>query len=196
MQKKNILQIILFLIIIIIIFGIYLLSQKNQNIKLLKKNDIQESILEENTDNDSNLMKDIEYLSKDNNGNQYKINSNFGQIDDKNQDLILMTNVKAIISLSNKEKILIFSDFARYNSKNYETDFYDNVKLNYISHNIQAQKLNLSFENNLVSMSDNIIYKNLDTNIIADKLEINLLNKETKVFMRDSNQKIKILTKR
>ena len=141
-------------------------------------------------------MKDIEYLSKDNNGNQYKINSNFGQIDDKNQDLILMTNVKAIISLSNKEKILIFSDFARYNSKNYETDFYDNVKLNYISHNIQAQKLNLSFENNLVSMSDNIIYKNLDTNIIADKLEINLLNKETKVFMRDSNQKIKILTKR
>jgi lipopolysaccharide export system protein LptA len=141
-------------------------------------------------------MKDIEYLSKDNNGNQYKINSSFGQIDDKNQDLILMTNVKAIISLSNKEKILIFSDFARYNSKNYETDFYDNVKLNYISHNIQAQKLNLSFENNLVSMSDNIIYKNLDTNIIADKLEINLLNKETKVFMRDSNQKIKILTKR
>ena len=141
-------------------------------------------------------MKDIEYLSKDNNGNQYKINSNFGQIDDKNQDLILMTNVKAIISLSNKEKILIFSDFARYNSKNYETDFYDNVKLNYISHNIQEQKLNLSFENNLVSMSDNIIYKNLDTIIIADKLEINLLNKETKVFMRDSNQKIKILTKR
>ena len=45
-------------------------------------------------------------------------------------------------------------------------------------------------------MSDNIIYKNLDTNIIADKLEINLLNKETKVFMRDSNQKIKILTKK
>ena len=56
MQKKNILQIILFLIIIIIIFGIYLLSQKNQNIKLLKKNDNQESILEENTDNDSNPL--------------------------------------------------------------------------------------------------------------------------------------------
>ena len=196
MQKKNILQLILFLIIIIIIFGIYLLSQKNQNTKLLKKNDTEVSILVKSSDSNSNVMKDIEYLSKDNNGNQYKINSSFGQIDEKNQDLILMTDVKAIINLSNKEKILIFSDYARYNSKNYETDFYDNVKLNYISHKIQAQNLNLSFENNLVSMSNNIIYKNLDTNIIADKLEINLLNKKTKIFMRDSNQKIKILTKK
>ena len=45
-------------------------------------------------------------------------------------------------------------------------------------------------------MSNNIIYKNLDTNIIADKLEIDFLNKKTKIFMEDSNQKIKILTKK
>jgi hypothetical protein len=141
-------------------------------------------------------MKDIEYLSKDNNGNQYKIKSNFGQIDNKNPNLILMTDVEAIISMSNKKKILIFSKYASYNSKNYETDFYNDVKLHYESHNIQAQNLNLSFENNLVSMSNNIIYKNLDTNIIADKLEIDFLNKKTKIFMEDSNQKIKILTKK
>jgi hypothetical protein len=191
MQKKNILQSILFLIIITIFFGIYFLYKKDQNIVFIKEN-----IIEKNLDNESNLMKDIEYLSKDNNGNQYKIKSNFGQIDNKNPNLILMTDVEAIISMSNKKKILIFSKYASYNSKNYETDFYNDVKLHYESHNIQAQNLNLSFENNLVSMSNNIIYKNLDTNIIADKLEIDFLNKKTKIFMEDSNQKIKILTKK
>ena len=191
MQKKNILQSILFLIIITIFFGIYFLYKKDQNIVFIKEN-----IIEKNLDNESNLMKDIEYLSKDNNGNQYKIKSNSGQIDNKNPNLILMTDVDATISLSNKQKILIFSKYASYNSKNYETDFYNDVKLYYESHNIQAQNLNLSFENNLVSMSNNIIYKNLDTNIIADKLEIDFLNKKTKIFMEDSNQKIKILTKK
>ncbi len=191
MQKKNILQSILFLIIITIFFGIYFLYKKDQNIVFIKEN-----IIENNLDNESNLMKDIEYLSKDNNGNQYKIKSNSGQIDNKNPNLILMTDVDATISLSNKQKILIFSKYASYNSKNYETDFYNDVKLYYESHNIQAQNLNLSFENNLVSMSNNIIYKNLDTNIIADKLEIDFLNKKTKIFMEDSNQKIKILTKK
>ena len=191
MQKKNILQSILFLIIITIFFGIYFLYKKDQNIVFIKEN-----IIENNLDNESNLMKDIEYLSKDNNGNQYKIKSNSGQIDNKNPNLILMTDVDATISLSNKQKILIFSKYASYNSKNYETDFYNDVKLHYESHNIQAQNLNLSFENNLVSMSNNIIYKNLDTNIIADKLEIDFLNKKTKIFMEDSNQKIKILTKK
>ena len=191
MQKKNILQSILFLIIITIFFVIYFLYKKDQNIVFIKEN-----IIEKNLDNESNLMKDIEYLSKDNNGNQYKIKSNFGQIDNKNPNLILMTDVEAIISMSNKKKILIFSKYASYNSKNYETDFYNDVKLHYESHNIQAQNLNLSFENNLVSMSNNIIYKNLDTNIIADKLEIDFLNKKTKIFMEDSNQKIKILTKK
>ena len=180
MQKKNILQSILFLIIITIFFGIYFLYKKDQNIVFIKEN-----IIENNLDNESNLMKDIEYLSKDNNGNQYKIKSNSGQIDNKNPNLILMTDVDATISLSNKQKILIFSKYASYNSKNYETDFYNDVKLYYESHNIQAQNLNLSFENNLVSMSNNIIYKNLDTNIIADKLEIDFLNKKTKIFMED-----------
>ena len=191
MQKKNILQSILFLIIITIFFGIYFLYKKDQNIVFIKEN-----IIEKNLDNESNLMKDIEYLSKDNNGNQYKIKSNFGQIDNKNPNLILMTDVEAIISMSNKKKILIFSKYASYNSKNYETDFYNDVKLHYESHNIQAQNLNLSFENNLVSMSNNITYKNLDTNILADKLEIDFLTKKTKIFMEDSNQKIKILTKK
>ena len=136
-------------------------------------------------------MKDIEYLSKDNNGNQQPED----KADNKNPNFSSASS-EAIISMSNKKKILIFSKYASYNSKNYETDFYNDVKLHYESHNIQAQNLNLSFENNLVSMSNNIIYKNLDTNIIADKLEIDFLNKKTKIFMEDSNQKIKILTKK
>ena len=50
------------------------------------------------------------------------------------------------------KKIVISSDHAIYNSKSYETNFYDNVLLEYIEHNIVSENIYLSFENNLVSI--------------------------------------------
>ena len=48
---------------------------------------------------------------------------------------------------------------------------------------------------NLVFISDNFIYKNLDTKLISDKIRINLLTKDIKIFMNEENKKIKIENK-
>ena len=106
-----------------------------------------------------------------------------------------MDNVTAIITLKNREKIIISSDHAIYNSKSYETNFYDNVLLEYIEHNIVSENIYLSFENNLVSISNNIIYKNLNSEMNADEIVMNLITKEIKIFMHNNDDKIQILSK-
>ena len=142
-----------------------------------------------------NIIKDITYLAKDDKENIFKIESKFGKINPEEPDIVLMDNVTALITLRNLEEILISSDHAIYNSKSYETNFYDNVLLKYIEHNIASENIYLSFENNLVSISNNIIYKNLNSEMNADEIEMNLITKEIKIFMHNNENKIQILSK-
>ena len=109
--------------------------------KLLKGNI---SKVTEISKENSNIIKDIKYLSEDNLGNTYKINAKTGEINNDNPDIILLKNVIARISIVNSDDIFIYADFAKYNNKNYNTNFYENIKVEYIDHKtgIYNQKRN------------------------------------------------------
>ena len=141
----------------------------------------------------SNIMENLSYSSKDNFGNEYKINAKKGSFILENTNLILMEDVSAIIKMNNSTPIIIKSDFADYNNKSYDTFFKDNISLNYEIHQVTAEKLDLLFKKNLVTMSNNLIYKNNDTILYADKFEMDLITKNNKIFMKDKSNKIKIL---
>ena len=70
-----------------------------------------------------------------------------------------------------------------------------NVNLKHINHKINCEKIDLSFNDNLVLISNNVIYKNLNTELKADKIKINLLKKDMKIFMNENEKKVKIETK-
>jgi len=195
MNKKVLIQITLLIIIVLILatFFTFYLSKKGKNL-VLKERD-QKEFLVENQDSELNIIKDITYIAKDDKENLFKIESKFGKINPEEPDVVLMDNVTAIITLKNREKIIISSDHAIYNSKSYETNFYDNVLLEYIEHNIVSENIYLSFENNLVSISNNIIYKNLNSEMNADEIVMNLITKEIKIFMHNNDSKIQILSK-
>ena len=195
MNKKVLIQITLLIIIVLILatFFTFYLSKKGKNL-VLKERD-QKEFLVENQDSELNIIKDITYIAKDDKENLFKIESKFGKINPEEPDVVLMDNVTAIITLINREKIIISSDHAIYNSKSYETNFYDNVLLEYIEHNIVSENIYLSFENNLVSISNNIIYKNLNSEMNADEIVMNLITKEIKIFMHNNESKIQILSK-
>ena len=195
MDKKVLIQITLLIIIVLILAKIFTFyqSKKGKNLVLKEKN--KKEFLVENQDSELNIIKDITYIAKDDRENLFKIESKFGKINPEEPDLVLMDDVTAIITLKNREKIIISSDHAIYNSKSYETNFYDNVLLEYIEHNIVSENIYLSFENNLVSISNNIIYKNLNSEMNADEIVMNLITKEIKIFMHNSDNKIQILSK-
>ena len=195
MNKKVLIQITLLIIIVLILatFFTFYLSKKGKNLVLKERN--QKEFLVENQDSELNIIKDITYIAKDDKENLFKIESKFGKINPEEPDVVLMDNVTAIITLINREKIIISSDHAIYNSKSYETNFYENVLLEYMEHNIVSENIYLSFENNLVSISNNIIYKNLNSEMNADEIVMNLTTKEIKIFMHNNDSKIQILSK-
>ena len=142
---------------------------------------------------ETNLITDLRYFSIDDNGNEYEITSKFGEIGTEEPDIMLMTNVKAVINIYNSDPIIITSNFAKYNIKNYDTKFNENVLVKHVDNKLNGENLHLSFQNNLMLMYNNIIYQNSDTKLLADKIEIDLITKDSKIIMNDKKSKIKII---
>jgi len=190
MNKKILIQFFLFsLFIFLSVFFYYEYFKKDSQI--LKINKTEKILL-----NESNLIRGLRYFSVDDNGNKYEIKSEYGEIGAENPDIILMTNVIAKIDIYNSYPIIITSNFAKYNVKNYDTNFEKNVLVKHIDNKLNGENLDLSFQNNLMSMYNNIIYQNPDTKLLADKLEIDLITKDTKIIMNDKKSKIKIIKKK
>ena len=58
-----------------------------------------------------------------------------------------------------------------------------------------SQNLDLSFAKNLATISNQVVYSNLETKMMADRLEIDLISKNSKIYMNDTNKKIQIVGK-
>jgi len=191
MYNKTYIQISLFifvLILIILSLNFYKFD-KNKNTKI--SDNSEKKVLGQ--PEAFNTMEHLSYSSRDNFGNEYTINAKKGSFSLLDKDIIFMEDVSAFINMNDSEPIFIKSDFAEYNNKNNDTFFKDNIFLNHFTHQITSGKLNLLFRTNLVTMSDNLIYKNTDTILYADKFEMNLITKDNKIFMKDKSKKIKIL---
>ena len=103
---------------------------------------------------------------------------------------MLLENVVAYIFNKDSDTAMITSNFGVYNSKNYDTIFSENVIILYPGHKITGEYLDLSFLKNLGTISKDVIYKGEKTSLFADKVEINLTTKDTKIFMDDKNKKV------
>ena len=82
--------------------------------------------------------------------------------------------------LQNSDQISIESNFAKYNTKSFDTLFNNSVAVDYGEHALKSEFLDLSFENNLVSIYDNVRYLSGISYLRADKAEIDILNKKQK----------------
>ena len=195
MNKKILVQFFLFsLFIFLSVFFYYEYFKKDSQI--LKINKTEKILLTTKEAEESNLIRGLRYFSVDDNGNKYEIRSEYGEIGLDNPNVILMTNVVAKIDIYNSDPIIITSTFAKYNVKNYDTNFEKNVFVKHVDNKLNGENLDLSFQNNLLLMYNDIIYQNSDTKLLADKLEIDLITKDSKIIMNDKKSKIKIIKKK
>ena len=192
MKKKIFVKIILILSLIIISWFVYSKYFKEDENLLFKP-------LNPTTKNEgeaiynSNIIKDINYSSKDLKGNEYILVAKKGEIDLIDNDIIFLTDVTAFIKLAkNSELIVITSDYGKYNTVNYETIFSKNVKIDYVDNTITGDYLDFSMMKNLLIISRNVVYKNLQNTMKADVIELNTTTKDTKIFMYNSNEQVKV----
>ena len=186
MSKKIYIQLSLIILLVFISLFLFLKYFKKTDFKRNTQADMEQTITNES------LIEDLKYLSTDKEGNEYKIEAKKGNLDKNNPDLIYLESVEATILLKDSDLILIKSKFAKYNSKNFNTLFSNSVSVNYGEHIMTSEFLDLSFENNLVSIYDNVRYVSGISSLRADKAEIDIINKKTKIFMESPNKKVEI----
>jgi len=147
---------------------------------------------ESKTKKSSNLIKDLSYSSKDLKGNEYIINAVEGEIDLKNPNIIFLSNVSARIILGDGNVIYITSNDGIYNSENNDTIFSKNVKVDYLDNKITGEYLDFSIIRNIMIISDNVIYNNMENRLFADVVEVIIDTKDTKIYMLDEDKKVNL----
>ena len=178
------------LIIIIILLWFYL-KYFTKNFEDAKEAQIIEKI-DVNQNNTSTYINDINYVSTDLKGNEYQITAKLAEIKVENSDLMFLTDVIAFVFIKDKDTVKITSNFGKYNSKNYDTIFSENVIVVYPGHKVTGEYLDFSFLTDLGVFTTNVIYTGEKTKLFADKIEMNLTTKDTKIFMNDTGKKVLI----
>jgi len=143
--------------------------------------------INENQNSTSTYINDINYVSTDFRGNTYQITAKLAEIKIENSDVMFLTDVIAFVFIKDKDTVKITSNFGKYNSKNYDTIFSENVIVVYPGHKITGEYLDFSFLTDLGIFTTDVIYTGEKTNLFADRIEMNLTTKDTKIFMDQSN---------
>ena len=191
MNKKVLIQISLLLVILVTCLFFYRLFFKNPSIELdnVKENEQNNKIL---SNKNKNQINDLVYKSNYSGNSKYIITAEFGKFIQDNPDLMLLTNVKGVITLNDSDTIKISSKKASYNSINYDTNFYQSVLITFDNHQIYSDNFDLFFDKKISTIYNNVIYKNLNTTLHADKIDIDLITKDSKIYMLNKSKKIKI----
>ncbi len=163
-------------------------NEIKKNTKLKKEINL---VKEKKIDNVSNLTKDIEHITTNKNGDIYKVLAKYGRTNLKNNDILDLEKVDGIISSSDKSKLYITSDYARYNYINYDSEFYSNVIIKYDGNVITCNNLKINLKKNIAVAYNNVIVERDNSVMKAQKISMDL---KTKDIIINSDNKIKVTT--
>ena len=200
MSRSLLIQIGILTLIVFIGYLTFLYLNKNEFSKSVDSTElkkIQETQINEQIANSqiSNQILDIAYKSSDDRGNIYEINSVSGKIEDKNENVLILEDVTAKIIIKNYSTFLIKSGKAKYNKLNLNTHFFSNVNLYYLNHSIKSEDLFLKYIDKEIKISNNVVYNNQNNRLEADEIDLDMITKTSKIYMKDEKNKVKAFIK-
>ena len=171
-DRKKKLRLIQFFLLFFGLLAIYLtyynkeLNEDQNSIskKIPKKN---QNISEED---ERDLFFNIEYSGFDLQGNRYSLKSEEAFIDKLNSEIVYMKNVNAIFYFKDNTILYVSSNNGIYNNKSLDMKFEQNVKANYLSSELFAEKAEYSNSQSFLSIYENVRINDIKGNLIADKL--------------------------
>ena len=199
MNQKTILQIII-LSTLITISGVFYYIYFFDKIKVVNVVQEEDESLVANsekaeTEEDQafeNLLSDVNYKSRDKDGNLYNIFAKSGKISKDEPDILILEKVQGIIIMNDKSEIIISSNYAEYNSVNLDTKFNGNVKVNYEDNELLSQNVDLLLTDNLIKIYNNVFFNNKNLKSNADRIQYNISNGKAVIDMYDKSNKIEI----
>ena len=167
-------------------------NKENQtNDKTIIKNN--ETFDPEENEIKKNQIKNLLYKVDYSENGKYEIKAKLSKLNYvEGVEEVSMLDVSAYIVDENFNRIDIISNNALLNTNTYKTSFFGDVHIKYLGSVITSNKLDFNFQENFILVSENILYKNINTKIRADNVKIHLLSKEIEVYMNNSKDKIEI----
>ena len=171
--------------------------KKDKNKILISENDEVKKKSEKKQDNinDENelpsLVKNVEYLTTDTNGNNYKILATSGRTNKNNINILDLDNVRGEITSKERSTIYISSDFGEYNSSTLGSKFYSNVLINYEDKQINCENFDINMDTNIAIAYNNVVVTDLKSIMKAGKITLNIETKEIEINS-DQNKKKKV----
>jgi len=192
MKKRRIIQIfLLFSIFFLILFIYFPITEK----KIKKEFLIENKTIITTYESTKNIIEKANFVTRNDNGILFEINSDTAMTLANDPEINYMENVNANITFLNGEKIFIKSDRANFSQFSSNSYFEGNIIIYYNENTILCENLDINITEILISLYNNIEFIDLEKIVYADQMNINLINKQTKVFMFDQNKKVKTVIK-
>ena len=180
-----------------------LAKEESSNIKNMSENverKTEDNLYNSNKSIDNNkipsIVKDVEYLTTDKNGNKYKIIAKSGKTNEDNKNILDLKNVKGEILSKDKSTIYIMSNFAKYNSSTLGSKFYGKVTIDYEDKRITCENLEINMDTNIAIAYDNVVLTDQRSTMKTQKIILNIDTKEVDINPNnDGKSKVEIKTK-
>ena len=196
MNKKKAFQIsliVLFVFSCLIFYKKYFFSNVTVvSTKIDKVIDNEKNEAEKKKNEKTNVIENLKYVSEDLFGNTYIITAESAAIKKDLENQLKLYVVNAKIVQNKDDTIYIYSGVADYDKITNNTIFKEDVTIKYKDQKLNSNIVKLNFSTNLIEILENVYYMNKNTEIYADKAEIDLIDKRMKISMIDQKDKVKI----
>ena len=185
-RKKRLIFIQIFLFLAGILL-IYLTYSSNNKIKQEKTiiSKVDQELLSNKSNQEGNVFINIEYTGIDLAGNRYILKSKEATTVIDKQELVNLKGVEAVFYFKDDTILYIWSKFGLYNNKTLDMKFETYVKAVYQEAELIAEKAEYSNSNSFITISENVKVKDIQGNLLADKLYFDLKSQTLNITSYD-----------
>ncbi len=187
LDKRTSIKILLILSGVLVIFFTYFSGlQKNQILEKGEKS--KKDLTGESLEETINTFEDVEYEGLDAEGNKFIINSEYAEFDSGKSNIIHMEKIFCRFFFKDGTILKITSDKGIYNNITNDMDFEKNVKMYYLENKIFAEKASYVNSENYLMVEENVVGEAPEGNLVADKLDFDLVEKKLKISMYNQDK--------
>ena len=140
-----------------------------------------------------NLVKNVEYTSVDEKGNRFILLAKSGKSSLENKDVLELENVKGEIKSNNRDTIYIISDYAKYNTSNLNSKFYENVIINYEDKKITCSNFDINMEKNIAIAYTDVVVTDPKSVLKAGIVEFDLKTKDLNINPESTSTEVEVV---
>jgi len=168
-----------------------IIDKKKNNENISNENPSEKELQQQSVD--KNILTEVEYVTKDNKGNKYQIFAKSAKTSSIDKDVLNLNEVRGIITSDIRSTIYIVSDFAKYNSVDLNSKFYNNVIINFEDKQIDCDNFTMNMNTNLAKAYGNVVVTDPKSIMHAGIITLDIKTKDININP-ETEKKIKIVT--